>query len=405
MIRVSIHIKGKKYTVTESSDRYENNFLYAEMLCFKHNIKATLFDYLTSSERVDSYKSGAIDFGIYTYECQSQLIANIATKIDTYISNITTNRGGRVPNVMSYAAGDLSYFNNDVLKNRFIGGRNSFYGNNKVGKFSFRDQKYTDMICRDSTFRWNYYTEITQGPYKDGNQTDGVIALEKHINIVKENNGWFQNFMHWHWNIGENMGLYFSSLDTFIDNDCISANYSDVVEWYWLRNSIDKITRISEFIFNIEYFKNDGINYDLIYVPLYIDVDLRNTSLQGKFIKTTDSNNKIYKRGTDRYTIAVQLDFSIRNKIVSIQESLTDISVVESLPIVSLSGTTLTSDQPIKSVIFRKTKAQTKDKVILLERQNTFSTSKTLPTFNTASYDYYIGFINENGTSGTLEII
>jgi len=134
-----------------------------------------------------------------------------------------------------------------------------------------------------------------------------------------------------------------------------------------------------------------------------VKVDLSGTSFSGKSI-TTSNGGKIRSVGGDVYYISIDLNFTQTSASFNISEGTANYINLNK-PVVSRTGNDITSDQQIKITLFSKLKTDTYElSVIVEERQLTPNTSFTLATtLDTVNRDYYLGFINEEGVSGTLE--
>lgn len=397
---------GATAAVTQNTDTFELLSNPAEMWGLRHNIKLHCFDKDYSQDRKDAYLMGAIDFGVYVWSCIQDVEDNPLNYTPGYISNITNVRNGKKPSTLSYGCGKQSYVN--LMIPYFLGGRNSFHGNNTNDGFIDYNNSLThnDFITRDSTTRFGYYTPVVGTGNASGTLSEGLAYVQSEINRAYNVNGWYTDFLHWHWL--DNTDYLEQHLENIRNSigvkNIYSGSYSDLVEYFYVRKSVTSIS-FNGLNTTINYIKNElTADYNLISTPLYFEVDLSSTSLNGKFIKCSDGS-KVLSLGSDKYIIETPLNYANTSKSITFSEEINSNDYINlNAPIVSENMGVITSDQPIKITLFSKDLAQNEYDVVIEERELTLNTSHTLATTMSASKDYYIGFINEYGVSGVLEL-
>lgn len=390
-ISVSKHIRGHIASFSENSDTLSTGLLGAEMAGFKYNIGLLVFATEQTLATDTIYKSGRMDLGWY----DSSLISNL--------TGITASRGGRPVTSISYTLGTddnkLDYLTT------LLSGRNSEYETTPLS-IEYSGLTDVDLISKASTIRWEYYSLLDGKPsYIEGSTIDGLAKLKEYVKQTILEKGHHTNFMHWQ-NFQEDAVVeYFKALRENIDYyDVYTGSYSDIQEYQFVRDSVDAIS-YSNGTVNISYSKKyPNSPYEKITTSLWVKLNLSGTSLEGKNI-TTSHGGRIRSMGDDVYHIAVDLDFALNSISFSISETITPNYINLDKPIVSLNGNTFTSDQAVKVKVYSKLKTEYQRQVILEEEFiESFQTTFNIATaFDTVNKDYYIGFINEEHVSGTLE--
>ena len=391
-ISVSKHIRGHVASFSDVTDTWETNKAAAQLFGLRNNISLFCFEEGTNQSMQNAYSMGNVDFGLYDRAPLSAL------------SDIETTRQGRPPTALSYQSGtdgnSASYLD-DVL-----GGRDS---PTETDPLEIRYEGLTDidLISRKNTIRFNYYSEMISGKpnFLLGNEQQGIDKVIDYVGQTIDTGGWYGNFMHWHWWVKNYSKDYFELLGYLLENeDVYSGSYSDINEYYFVKESVDTISYSGGNV-NIQYSKKyPNSPYNKITVPLWVDLDLTGTSFQGKDI-TTSHEGKIRSKGNNKYVISINLDYDNTSTSFTISETQTPNYINLNEPVVTRSGSEIISDQPIKITLFSNLKSNTYElSSVIEERQLTLSDSFTLATtLDTANKNYFLGFINEEGVSGTLE--
>ena len=391
-VSLANHIRGHQFAISDNTDTWRINTQAAELFGLKNNISLFCFDTDTSQDRVDAYQMGKVDFGWYDSSSIGML------------DSIAATRNGRAVTAISYTYGTdgnkLDYLPT------LLSGRNSATETTPLTN-DYNGYTDVDLISRASTIRMGYYSKLgnDKPDFMTGTFEEGKIALESYISETIAKGGWYTNFNHWHWWAEDYAENYLSYLKTLVENeDVYSGSYSDIGEYYFVRESVDTISFIDGVV-TVNYSKKyPNSPYSKITTPLWVEVNLSNTSSVGKNI-TTSHGGKIRSKGNGIYYVSVDLDFA--NTSVSFLIFETQIPEYLNLnkPVVSRIGNDITSNQPVKLTLFSKLKTDTyKLSVLIDERKLTQSTSHILSTtLDTTNRNYYLGFINEAGVSGTLD--
>ena len=391
LVGVSKHIRGHVASFSESTDTIQEYSRGGELLCLKHNIGCTVFIAAQGTISDRFVKMGRLDLGWY----DGSAISNL--------TNITASRQGREVTAIAYTGGTD---NNklDYLPS-LLSGRNSEYETTPLS-IEYTGLTDVDLISKASTFRYGYYTELEgRTNFIAGTNAEGLTKVYQYAQQTITEEGHYHNFMHWHWWTKDYAELYFQALENeLVGQDVYSGSYGDIQEYQFVRDSVDTISYANEVV-SISYSKKyPNSPYWKISTPLWVRLDLSETALSGKDI-TTSHAGQVRSAGADVFFVSINLDFTLTSANFTVSETLSPVYVNLNKPIVSLSGQTFTSDQPVKVNVYRKLKAEYIHEGGTVELlYNSFQTSFTLTTsFDTATYNYYIAFINQYGVSGTYE--
>ena len=398
IVTAAQHYRGHKASISDSTDTYKyfESAMPAELFGLRNGISLFCFDRENSiyeNRLENAYSMGVIDFGHYDVNGLSDI-------------SVMSNLRGKPVTGISYALGSddnkLDYLTG------VLGGRNSEYSNGTLPlNILYSGLTDVDLISRASSLRFNYYSKLISAKpdFISGTEQQGIDQVTASINQTITDGGWYTNFMHWHWWVEDYSKNYFALLKTLIaGQDVYSGSYSDVLEYYWVREATDTIT-YNNGIVTINYSKKyPNSPYSNISIPLWVKVDLSGTSFAGKGI-TTSHIGKIRSVGNDIYYISKDLDFTLTSVNFTISETVSPNYINLNKPVVSRVGNDITSDQLVKLTLFSKLKTDTYElSAIINERKLTQVTSHTLTTtLDTTNRNYYLGFINEEGISGTLE--
>lgn len=403
IITVSKHIKLYKASFSDRTDSYTTNAPGVEMLMFKNNIRGIVMNsggspnFGWNQKQQDAYTSGVIDWGVYMNLALASNPSNLAATASSTTSGIGKIRNGKLPTALSYASGITSYVSpTDTygLMNIFLGGSNSVEDSSK---YRYSGLTAAQLINNAMTFHCEMY---------QNNQSVGFSRLSQIIPRVISHEGWYHNFTHWHNLTGDFEKLYLHKLDSLIGPDGYRGSYSDIVEYFFVRESIDSVAHSGKTV--TIYYHKDYPNspYDRITIPAWLIVDLSNTVYAGNGI-TVSHGGKIRDMGNDVYGIAVNLDYNQSSTSFTI-ESGAGVYIDLSPATVTRSGNTINSTKPVKICVWSKPKTNPYEIQVALfgttNRKQTFATSHTITgTLNTTTTDYYVGWITEDGVSGVFQ--
>lgn len=232
----------------------------------------------------------------------------------------------------------------------------------------------------------------------------GYADYEEKLNRCIYIAGFYTSFSHWRWVSENEFALHLSKIRELTNGvDIYAAYYGELAEYYYLKDAIDSIS-IANNIVTINYTKKDVTRpYSNITTLLWVNVNLKGTSLEGLFIQATGTT-QIIDKGNDLYVIGVDLDFANTTLDITLSSATNGNHYNnETIPVVSVNTSTrvITTDQPIKYTLFSKLKAEDEWEVDIEEFNHTISSSHTLATsLNTVTHDYYLGFSNEFKQTG-----
>lgn len=400
------------------------------MWSYQYGFKITIHDATNQTYSNNYYKTGIFDFGVYfdgsNSTLLSQLNANDFTLADPIISQVTAIRDGNTPTVMAYGFGIDTYKNN--LYTRFLSGRNSRFGNATrpnplVGSRDATDAEAmeytkinkTQLISRPVSSRPDYYNKVTSvanqsAEYNSGFEWQGNIDYQKKINTAYSTGSLYTIFNHLHWIYGLGLKNTFIALNGLISGKSIyKGQWVELMEYFYVKDSVSSLQfNPQTFDITVNYSKKDATRpYTNIKTPLWVEVNLKGTTLQGSAIQSTGTV-EIIKKSTDVYALGFLLDYTLSSKTITLSNAANENNYSnQTVPIVSVNTSTkvITSNQPIKYTLFSKTKATLEQNLNTIEEFNhTLNASPTIGvTLSTATKDYYLGFINAYGISGLIQ--
>lgn len=406
-VTVSAHYRGHVASFSENSDGPK---VCMEMWLNRHNLGGTVFIAAAPASEPPVNAFGRIDHGCYLN--QNTPSQNYAT-VNPIVTGI---RGGKQPTVMSYASGVTSY--SAQMLDKFLYGRNTIYEHNGLKEYSYGPGITSgSMINRGGTIAFEQYVALKNWATPSynfmacgGNPSCPSTGYGKLATIVPEvinAGGWYVNFMHSAWYTDDYPKDYFFKIDSLITAsgaDVFRGTINTVAEYYYVREAIDSVKAAGDSITIYQTVKNATSPYSKITTPAWVKVDLTGTTLQGKGI-VTSHGGKIRSMGNDLYYISVPIDFTEPTKTFHLSESFSPSYINLNKPNVSVVGNTVTSDQPIKIVLYSVLNSDMEVKAVLVERNNTTSTSFTLTKARTPlTKKYFIGYINAEGVSGLNQL-
>jgi len=398
-IGISKHYRGHRASFSEGCDAYSTtpttgHAYGGEMLSFKYNMGTTVFTSGVNQAEKDTYHTGRVDFGVYH---NSSNYASTDVLVTGLRDNVPASAG-------AYSSGVTTYKNS--LLPIFLSSRNSAYDSSLIQYTGLSD---LDMISRGLCFRQEYYSDLVapNPDFQYGSEADGVAILAQLVPRVINKGGWYRCFTHWlRWS-GDYSKRYFSRLDSLITlhgGDVYFGSFNRITEYYWAKEAVDSVKASGKTV-TIYYHKDyPSSPYDRITTPVWVRLDLSGTVYAGKDI-VTSNGGKIRSMGNDLYYVACTLDFSQSSVSFDVVDTTTPTYINLVKPVVTRSGTVITSDQPVRCAVFFKPKTDPLEMdVNILQRFTTPGTSFTITkTLNTTTNDYYIGFINDEGISGVTQ--
>ncbi len=388
---VAKHQRGHIASFCERSD--DSNVAY-ELYLSRHNFGGDAHYSANVVKGQELYDFGRASVGIYTN----------SGNFSTVPTEITLTRDGAPPTIGAYAVGNDSYKASMVPL--VLAMMNTQFEHRGEKQFGYEAGiTANDWSSRAGTITFEAYCEKTSGDnFVAGTNAEGFAKLDTIVPEVIAAGGFYQNFMHAENYVGNYAKDYFAGLDTRIGSaDVFRGSGSSIVEYYYVRESVDSIV-VSGNDITINYTKKYLTSpYNNITTPLWIRVNLNGTALAGKHI-TTSHGGKIRSMGGNVFFISVLLNFNNTSTSFTISETLTPSYINLNKPVVSVVGNTITTDQPIKYALLEKLKAETEIQVASGARGLTFSSTPSInEILDKNTYDYYLAYINQEGISGLIE--
>lgn len=319
----------------------------------------------------------------------------------------------------SYTNGAQGGWN--VLIPKFFGMRNSVYSVSGNSNIKYTDLTRTEMMQEASSTRtWD---AVNAGQF--ASQTESLAYTRTQIQRAINENGWFSDFMHWH-SLYELAPYDTPFFDTFMremdetigNSDVWRAGNNEVNEYYILANSIDKIgsyvhdNKAFVFIRFKDMFLDsntngiaNAIDPKKISTPISIEIDLSNTSLADKNLKSSQAT-VLRKLANNKWIVNASPVHTYKNGYMTfvVEEAADNKQVyATSRPVLTHSNNTVTSDREVKFVIWRKT-INADDKTIDTVHRTTEFTPSLSYQFDTVNYKYYVGAISRSRNSSLIEI-
>lgn len=350
---------------------------------------------------------------------QSELIGIIDNQKTWYFGLL-----GKQASAFSYRNGKDQMANS--LIPYFLGGRNSDQQSlgSSANTFYGIGLGY-DPNINTSVLRSTFISKESSFRYVDRYLTSGEAAADAEINTeipaTISNNGWFNNFSHWH-DYYNNLSMliydrYLALVQTNIGvSDVYSCSYGDAISYMFLREISDragaqeKNNKVYVFVDVIDKFKSqtaDGIIGTLpltsVVASLSVKIDLTGTYLAGKNIKS--NSDKLISLGSNEFIVQVPFTNTIEFQVVELFEA-EDGYFDTSLPTATITDVsnviTVSASQNVKAVLFSKLTAETEVDYKVADRSNNFKTSHTFTS--SVGNDYKIGIINEYGKLNLIDV-
>lgn len=315
-----------------------------------------------------------------------------------------------------------------IMPLSYLGVRTSNYGNvlggidadtwygdnlgNKVGGTSFR--AFYSWYPSSSRW-WDYWHSIGVS------KTSAILYIQDQLSKCMVKNGWYRDFCHWHSCRNENE---METIDEFLqlfrstvgESFVWTCSNGEALEYLFVRDLCDSITayeKNGEVIVladTIDRYKGTkSYNFPLdvpletIHTPLSVEIDLSGTSLSGKAIKC--NTGKVRSMGNDRYII--EIPFLGREGFSSALITPGTLGVhnpdrPSATAIIESNSILLSSDMPVKAVLFGVDTGGQEYDSMPLARSNHFSDSHQFD--RVPEKDFRIGVISEFGQAALISL-
>lgn len=353
-------------------------------------------------------------------------------KLQEYIIDWYYSVFSRYPSAMSYRNGrnegrymDVAFYlqcrNSSTGMWNDIANAPTWYGKDANGNYLGNPQQDINRALlsdRPSSTRWwDWVDNITPLATK----TQALNAVKDILTLTLTNGGWQNNFTHWHSSANsakEELKInsydnYFSALKSVIGNQLVHfCNYGEASEYLTFKSCIEKVSAYAKGdkvgvavsikdIFYDEILPENLLSgklpYSRVKTPISIEVDLSNTVLANKAIKTNYS--KPVSLGDNKYIIEIPFPANNSSIIeIEISEANTEDYLSVSYPIISNlkyenNIITFDTDLACYSSVFEITDSNT---IALVSRQ--IKERKTKHSIQLSKVDgksYQIGVITE----------
>ena len=385
------HKYGADVTISFHTDTYRPNLeghgYDFEINALKHNFIGTILlnhetDKSNEKEILEVLETGIFDVGTYfratkPLEPQTEWLYNLL---------------GKIPAYWSYANGirDNDEF---ALQNSLV---------TRMSSVSDTSYDFDDRLGHKTSSLFNYNVRDIDTPTAINNAKS---ALQQTIN----NNGWYNDFSHWHWaelygdkNQFEQLMTEFKTL--LNDTNYISLGSSEAIEYMWLRKQFKRgglYQDGNELVLLSEVINDNALPYGVIDSTLSVQIDLTGTILENKDIT---SNTDILKVDDNKFIVQIPYSKYDGFRTVRIKETTTPNYLNFNKPAIvskQISGDTLTvvTDRPANIVLFNTPIGAELYQASLVGRSNIMSNKHTFKLDSVTNKDFYIGAITREKQS------
>ena len=385
------HKYGADVTISFHTDTYRPNLeghgYDFEINAFKHNFIGTILlnhetDKSNEKEILEVLETGIFDVGTYfratkPLEPQTEWLYNLL---------------GKIPAYWSYA--------NGIRENDEFALQNSLV--TRMSNVSDTSYDFDDRLGHKTSSLFNYNVRDIDTPAAINNAKK---ALQESI----DNNGWYNDFSHWHWaELYGDKDQFEQLMSEFkiILNDAnyISLGTSEAIEYMWLRKQFKRgglYQDGNELVLLSEVVNDNALPYSAIDSTLSVQVDLTGTILENKEIT---SNADILKVASNQFIVQVPYSKYDGFRTVRIKESSTPKYLNFSKPTIvskQLNSDTLTvvTDRPTNIVVFTTPTDAELYQASLVSRSNIMNTNHIIKLPDVTSEDVYIGAITREKQS------
>ncbi|WKU13038.1 hypothetical protein [Staphylococcus devriesei] len=358
-----------------------------EINAFKHNLNGTMLlnhqtDKIYEDEIKKTLGTGVLDAGAYFRAAEE-----LQPQVDWLIKVL-----GKKPSYWSYAYGQRDH-DDFVLKNGLI----SRLSSDKETSYDF-----SDRLGHPNSSLFNYNV-------RDNNMTVALNNSEKNLQKAIENNGWFNDFSHWHWaefyGDKNQWSQFMERQKSLLSNiNYVSLGASEAVEYMWLRKQFKRgglYESDNDLVLLCETVNAEKLPYQAIDTTLSVKVDTSGTILEGKDIT---GPTQIIKIDTNQYIVQVPYKKMSGFSTIRFKETNNPNYVTRDLPKVKnavLKGAILNieTDVPTKLAVFTTDKGAELYTATVIGRRNIFSTTHSIRLDDITNKDIYIGINSETKQS------
>lgn len=373
-ISAAAHYRGHTASFTQTNDYLSTISTQGmELLMTKYNQGFTNYTNGNNVTAQRIFQFGRADFGII-----SQSFADFLVRKPL----IYALRGNQYATVASYKNGDDSYSASVIAE--VLSDRNSETGSNPPAYTNIAYTGLTDVALSalGSSFRYDHYNRVTTTSYYTGPLSTGDTRHAQYVAQVLSTGGWFTNFVHHHWQVGNYPKHYLQQLEIALGSaDVFRGTVNQIVEYYYVRESVDSIIGNGNTI--TVYHTEDFLTspYENITTPLWIKLDVTGTVFEGEELAL--SNGLLPRKvSSNVFYIPVVLDYTGNQTTVSVGIATIPAYVNLDQPVVSRVGNTVTCDQEVLYSVWRVPKPTA---------LATSVTGATIPTLDNTTISLTVG--------------
>ena len=390
------HKYGADVTVSYHTDTYkptlEGHGIDAEINAFKYNLQGTILispstDSAYKEEIKDVLETGRFSSGIYF----RAFLDDIQGQVDFYRS-IT----GKDASYWSYGNG-LRDHDDFALQHSLVTRRSG------SGQVNYDFDTRLEHSCA-TLFNYNV---------RDNDMVSALATTETMLNKAILENGWFNDFSHWHWAefYGDKNQLeqFFNQQNAVLNGvNYVSLGSGEAVEYMWLRKQFKRggvYQDGSNLVLICDVRNDDDLPYNTISQTLSVEVDVTDTVLANRELEATSD---ILKLSENKFIVQVPYEKNDGFRAVHLKATSNPNYLDLGLPILISSDTNqnkinIVSDKKTKAVLFKIPTGGSLYQAEVVERSQEYSEKHTFTTVS--EYDLYVGLITKVGQSTLTKIL
>lgn len=385
------HKYGADVTWSAHTDTYKPTLsghgIDAEINAFKNNLQLTILITPSTDGGFEEQIKSVLDTGRFSSGLYFRaFLEEIQEQVDWY-HEIT----GKLPSYWSYGNGTVAH--DDFFLSNGLVSRSS--GAGEVG------YDFDDRVSHRVASLFNY-------DIRDKGSVQAFINSESYLRKAIEQNGWYNDFSHWHWaeQYGEKNQLeQFLGMQKEILNgvNYVSLGAGEAVEYMWLRKQFKRgglYQDGNELVLISDVRNENELPYKTINTTLSVEVDLSGTILSGKEIVSTNDTIKV-----DANKYIVQVPYSNRDgfRAVRLKETTKPRYMDFSLPVIqavdySSGKLRVQTDKLTNVVLFSVPVGGSLHEAEIVQRSNVMNNVHEIELSDLAK-DLYIGAITKEKQS------
>ena len=390
------HKYGADVTVSYHTDTYkptlEGHGIDAEINAFKYNLQGTILvspstDTVYKDEIVSVLNTGRFSSGIYF----RAFLDDIQGQVDFY-NEIT----GKDASYWSYGNGIRDH-DDFVLQHSLVTRRSG------GGQVNYDFDTRLEYSCA-TLFNYNV---------RDNGMESALTTSETMLNKAILENGWFNDFSHWHWAefYGDKNQLeqFFNQQNAILNGvNYVSLGSGEAVEYMWLRKQFKRggvYQDGSDLVLVCDVRNYDDLPYNTISQTLSVEVDVSGTILANQEL---EASSDILKLSDNKFIVQVPYDKKDGFSVVHLKATNDPNYLDLDLPNLISSDTNqnkinIVSDKKTKAVLFKIPTGGSLYQAEVVDRSQEYSEKHTFTTVS--EYDFYVGLITKAGQSTLTKIL